>query len=132
MNKRKFLSGLARILAILVVTFVFLFFYLFAARQSWRFVYWIYYAALAALGVAYVVWNRGFTRMGVSRDMLPAAWDEAEKDRFLSDAARWRRQSRCLLYLIIPLCLTFLYDIVVLFLGDALRAAFPFLGGAVW
>ena len=132
MNKRTLLFGLLRILAMLAVTFVLLFFYLFANRQAWTAVFWIYAAALTALGIAYISWNRGFTRMGVSRDMLPAAWDDAQKDRFLAEAATWRRQSRCLLYLIIPLCLTFLYDIVDLFLGDALRNAFPFLGGIGW
>ena len=132
MNKRTLLFGLLRALAMLAVTFVLLVFYMFAARQCWRAVFWVYFAALGVLGIAYISWNRGFTRMGVSRDMLPAAWDDAQKDRFLAEAASWRRHSRCLLYLIIPLCLTFLYDMIGLFLGDALRNVFSFLGRAGW
>ncbi len=113
---------------VLAMTFVLLLIYLFAAHLRYTPMFWIYFVALCFSALGYVVWNRGFWRSRVRREELPQIWSEEDKDFFFAEAAAWRRHSAWLLYLlVIPLALTFFYDILSLWCGDALSALFPFL-----
>lgn len=124
---RVLMRNLPFILTVILLTAVFLVVYEIAIRLLWQPMFWIYFIALAALLVAYVVYNRGFTRTRVSRNSLPRTWSEAEKDEFYADAVRRKKKSRPLLAVIIALVLVFVYDAVALFFGDFLEYVFPFL-----
>lgn len=121
------LAKLPAILTVFLMTAVLLVIYEIGIRLRWQPMFWIYFAALAAAWVGYVVYNRGFTRTRVSRNSLPRTWSEAEKDEFYADAARRKEKSKKLFYLAISLALVFAYDIVALYFGDFLEYIFPFL-----
>ena len=124
---RVLLENLPFVLTVILLTAVLLIAYEIAIRLLWQPMFWIYFVALSALLVAFVVYNRGFTRTRVSRNSLPRTWSEAEKDEFYADAARRKKRSRPMLAFIIALGLVFLYDIVALWFGDFLEYVFPFL-----
>ena len=84
----------------------------------------IYIAVTTALVLAYVIYNRGFTRKNVTRDMLPDTMTDEEKDAYLADGEQRLKKSKWMLTLIFPLILTFLFDSVELFLGDYFKNLF--------
>ena len=128
MNYRRLRSMLGHAVIVLALTFLFTLGYMLAVVYRAAFVFWLYYAALGLSALAYAVYNRGFSRTRVSREALPATWSEEEKDEFFADAARRLRRSRPLLYVVIALGLTFLYDMFFLFLAEPLSEIFPILG----
>ena len=121
------LAKLPAILTVFLMTALLLIAYEIAIRLLWQPMFWIYFFALVALLLSYVVYNRGFSRTRVSRNSLPRTWSEAEKDEFYEDAARRKKKSRPVLFVIISLSLVFVYDIVALYFGDFLEYVFPFL-----
>lgn len=86
-------------------------------------VFTVYGVALLALLCGYLIYNRGLVPQNLTRDQLPADWDEAKKDEFLADANRRIRRSKWMLTLIFPLCLTFAYEIIDLLILDVWRNA---------
>lgn len=123
--KRTLLS-LCRAAAVLAVTFLLLLLYELSVRYVWEAVFWSYFAVLAAASLFVVVYNRGFSRRFMRREELPDGWTAQQKDQFLGEGARWWRVSRpIVLYLILPLCLCFAFDILCLFLWGPLIDLFP-------
>lgn len=128
MNYRRLRSMLGHAAIVLAPTFLFTLGYMLAVNLRAELVFWLYYAALGISTLAYVLYNRGFSRTRVSREELPDTWSEEEKDEFFADAARRRHRSRPLLYIVIALWLTFLYDMFFLFLAEPLSEIFPIPG----
>ncbi len=82
-----------------------------------------FYLTLAAvMTVAYVVYNRGFSRRGVTAEMLPDTMSAQEKCEFIADGERRMKKSKWMLTVLFPLLVTFGYDIMELFVVDYLRA----------
>ena len=53
-----------------------------------------YLILTAAFIFTYVIYNRGFSRRGVTREMLPDSMSEEEKDDFIrSGEERWKKSS---------------------------------------
>lgn len=75
-------------------------------------VVYIYYAALLVLGVAFLILNRGVSNTLPTPDMLPDAWSAAEKDAFIEKEKIRKHRARLLLYGIIPLLMTFAFDLI--------------------
>lgn len=79
------------------------------------------YLAIETLAiVAYVVYNRGFSRKGVTYDMLPIEWSDEKKKEFIEDGKRRLRKSRWLLVIIVAFLFTFALDVIEL-------VVFPFI-----
>lgn len=91
-------------------------------------VFWTYYAALAILGAFYIIYNRGFTRDSLRPEDLPEDWSEEEKTEFFRSRDERKQKSRIVLTILFALIVTFIYEMVVLFFGDAILSA---LKGAV-
>ena len=103
------------------------------------FVFWLYrtllnyyYFELVLIGYmaittivlfAYLIYNRGFSRKGLTKDMLPAEWSEEKKDEFLGSAQRRLHRSRWLLVILIAFIFTFMLDAADLFLLPLIRGA---------
>ena len=87
--------------------------------------FWIYFAALAGGVLAYVVYNRGFSRLRLTEDDLPRSWSASEKAAFLAEGQQRLRRSRWALAFLIPLLITFLYDMTALFFGDFFENLLP-------
>ena len=126
---KRTLASLLRAGLVLVITYVFLIVYELSVRYVWEPVFWIYFALLLASALFVVVYNRGFSRSFIRREELPASWTEAQRDQFFAEAATaWRRTKPLVLYVILPICLCFAFDILCLFLWGPLVDLFPFLG----
>jgi len=79
---------------------------------------WILHAYCIAAGVlvvAYAAWNRGVFRVPKAEE-LPKEWKKDEKEAFIAEIAGRRAKSSILLYFLIPLIMTVLFDTVWLFL----------------
>ena len=123
---KRTLFSILKAIAVLAITFALLLVYELSVRYVWEPVFWIYFAVLAAAALFVVVYNRGFSRKFLRREELPDAWTDQQKDQFLAEAAAWWRVSRpIVLYLILPLCLCFAFDILCLFLWGPLVDLFP-------
>lgn len=79
------------------------------------YIMWGYMATLTALVIAYILYNRGFTRRGVDVDMLPEDWSEERRIEFVENGKRRLVRSRWVLILIIGFLVTFLFDAFELF-----------------
>ncbi len=112
----------------LLSTMLLLLLYELSVRYVWQAVFWVYFALLSAGALFVVIYNRGFSRSFIRRAELPKTWSEAQKDAFFADAQRRLRHTAPLVsFLLLPLCLTFAFDILCLFLWEPLSALLPFL-----
>ena len=91
--------------------------------------YWLYYAGLLGLVLAYICCNRGLVFRIPAREELPQDWTEERKDAFLAKAAERKKRTRFLLVGVLALLVTFIYDMIGLFFGDAIAALFASLWG---
>ena len=79
---------------------------------TWMF--WVYFALLFAVSIAYVLYNRGFSRWFIKPEMLPQNWEESKKEKFFADSRRWKKQSEWLLYIMLPLLVTYIVDFLLI------------------
>ncbi len=77
-----------------------------------------YMTILAALSISYVVYNRGFSRNGITVDMLPDSMTNEEKVEFIEDAARRKKSSKWMLAFIFPFVFTFGLDAISWLITD--------------
>ena len=115
--KKPFPTKLFLILFINTVV-LFALYCLFVMKWNINFIFWIYYALLFCLGVAYVIYNRGFAYHKLTEFQLPPDWDAAKKQAFLAKRDERIKKSKWMLTIIIPLCITIFFDIIYLFWGD--------------
>jgi hypothetical protein len=80
--------------------------------------------ALSLLG--YVIYNRGFSRRGVTVEMLPTDWSDEQKEDFVADAARRMARSRWLLIVVFAFFFTFAFELVELYVIPTLSNVFGF------
>ena len=113
-------------IAILLVSFVVLliyrlsmaldaFLYGFLGFNIFRVVICVYMIALTMLVVVYIVYNRGFSRRGLTPEMLPDTWDIEKKEEFIESAERRLYESRWMLVLIVAFLVNFFVDALELF-----------------
>ena len=81
-----------------------------------------YMATLTVLVLVYIFYNRGFSRKGVTADMLPNEWSEERKTDFIRDGEKRLERSKWILVFIISLLFTFIVEAIILF-------AVPFIKG---
>ena len=87
-------------------------------------VFWVYYGALAILGAFYVIYNRAFTRDNIRPEDLPEDWSEEQKNEFFASRDERKKKSRVVLTVLFALIVVFVYEMIVLFFGDAILSAF--------
>ena len=63
----------------------------------------------------FVIYNRGFTQRGITREMLPDSWSEERKTDYIEDIAQRSRRSKWMLAVIIPLMIPIMLDALMLF-----------------
>ena len=83
----------------------------------------VYTLALAGFSIAYVVYNRGFSRKNVKMEDLPMSWSTAEKHEFIEDGRRRLERSSWMLLVIIPLVIVYAYEAISLFLLPQIASA---------
>ena len=83
----------------------------------------IIYSVLATVStLTYVIYNRGFSRRGLTPEMLPNTMSEEEKQEFIADGEQRLRRSRPLLMVVLAFAFTCVAELVELI-------ALPFLLG---
>jgi hypothetical protein len=83
----------------------------------------VFTVALAGFSIAYVVYNRGFSRKNVKMEDLPMSWSTAEKHEFIEDGRRRLERSSWMLLVIIPLVIVYAYEAINLFLLPQIASA---------
>lgn len=78
-------------------------------------VMWVYMAIEAVFVLTYLIYNRGFSRKRVTRDMLPDDWSEEKKEDFIADGKRRLHASRWMIVVILAFMFTFAVDLLELF-----------------
>ena len=77
----------------------------------------ISYMAIETIFVlVYIIYNRGFSRRGVTVEMLPESWSEEEKEKFIESGNKRFEKSRWMLIVITAFLLTFLIDMIELWI----------------
>lgn len=84
----------------------------------------VYMAITTALLVAYLIYNRGFSRRGVTEDMLPQDWNEEKKKEFIESAKARFQRSRWILLIISALFLVFVIDAIDIIILPIIKGAF--------
>ena len=77
---------------------------------------WVYFVLTAGFCFAYVIYNRGFSRMKLTPDMLPASMSAEEKSAYIADGAARLEKSKWMLTIIFPLLMTFILDILNMYI----------------
>lgn len=84
----------------------------------------IYLLAGAGLGIYYVIYNRGFAGKGATPDQLPDTMTLVEKQKFIDDSRERMKKSRWVLTVLLPIILTFLADMIYLFVFPYFESLF--------
>lgn len=103
------------ILLVLVTLAVFLFYRVMMNFPHFEIVLIAYMMLSVAFVVAYLIYNRGMTRRGVTPEMLPEDWSDEQKTEFIEDGIRRQKKSRWMIFPIFALLFTFAIDAMELF-----------------
>ena len=79
-----------------------------------------YLALTVGFLAAYIIYNRGFPRRDLNRDMLSDDMSNAEKDALIEDVRTRFERSKWMLTVIFPLVMTFCFDLFVLYVLEPL------------
>ena len=74
-----------------------------------------YWAAFAIFLLAYIIYNRAFTRRGITEDMLPMDWSLERKREYVNNGKERLEKSKWMMSVIIPLVVTIGADAIYLF-----------------
>ena len=77
---------------------------------------WTYFALTIIFSFSYIIYNRGFSRMSVTPEMLPASMSPEEKEEFIENGKVRLEKSKWMLLIIFPLLMTFILDVVGIFI----------------
>ena len=83
-----------------------------------------YWAVFAAFLIAYVIYNRAFTRKNVTVEMLPDTMTHDKKQEYVADGKRRLEKSKWMLSVIIPLLVTIALDAIYLFTWPIVQTLF--------
>lgn len=87
-------------------------------------IYTLYWAVFAAFIVVFVVYNRAFTRRGITPEMLPDTMSAVEKAEYINDGKARLERSKWMLSVIIPLLVTIALDAIYLFTWPTVQNLF--------
>jgi uncharacterized membrane protein (DUF485 family) len=76
---------------------------------------WGYMLVFGGFLIAYIAYNRAFTRKEITADMLPESWSDQQKQDYINDGKIRMEKSRWMLSVIIPFLVTFMAEALYLF-----------------
>lgn len=76
---------------------------------------WGYMLVFGGFLVAYIAYNRAFTRKEITVEMLPDDWSLEKKQEYINDGKLRMEKSRWMLSVIIPFLITFMAEALYLF-----------------
>ncbi len=75
----------------------------------------LYMLGLAVFVIVYVVYNYAFSRKNVTPEMLPDDWSAEKKSAYIQKGQDRAKKSRWMIFVIFPLIVTFIADLIYLF-----------------
>ena len=111
-GKRAALKLLCLVAVTMVIFSVYKFF---LGMYRFEIVLGVYMALASVATLGYVIYNRGFSRRGVTEEMLPSEWSEEQKTEFIEDGKRRMKRSQWLLMVVFAFFFTFAFDALELF-----------------
>ena len=85
-----------------------------------------YWAVFGCFLIVYIIYNRGFTRKGITEEMLPDGWGDEKKAEYIADGAKRQQNSKWMLSVIIPLMIPIAFDAIALFTWPIIQNLFNF------
>ena len=120
-------TALYRIFALIALTVVLLVVYRFLMNTPYFPVVMIAYMVVGAAALlGYAVYNRGFSRRGLTSEMLPTDWSEEKKQEFLADGDRRMQRSSWLLIVVFAIFFCFAVDLLELYVIPTITGIFGF------
>ena len=101
---------------LLVNSILFTVLYFTVANAGFDYILYVYTALAAILALVFVIYNRGFSRRGVTPEMLPDTMSAEEKKEFIADGERRLLASRWMIAFLFPLVLAIALDVIILIL----------------
>ena len=83
-----------------------------------------YWLILAVFALVYIIYNRAFSRKGITVEMLPDTWSYEKKCEYVEDAKRRFERSKWMLSVIIPFMVTVMLDAIYLFTWPMIQNLF--------
>ena len=114
-------SGQRKLIIILMNTIIAMGVYFYLNSVGFWPIFIVYGVALAVISITYIVYNRGFSREKITPDMLSDKMSAEEKVEFFKSRDERKRKSEWMLTVIIPLVVTFLVDMLLLYWGPYLE-----------
>jgi hypothetical protein len=107
---------------IAALSFVSIFIYFGAVpllRPTAQFIVHIAYMVIFGVSlIAYITYNRAFTRKNITIDMLPNVWSAEQKAAYVADGEERLKKSQWLLLIVIPTLVPIGVDSLILFVWD--------------
>ena len=115
LDKKLKRGNLIRLACLVIVTAAIFGFYRLMMNFPFFNIVMVGYLAVATVAIfTYVIYNRGFSRKGLTDDMLPDSMTKEEKKEFIEDGERRLKNSRPLLIVIFAFAFTFVIDAIEL------------------
>ena len=115
LDKKLMRGNIIRLAGLIIVTAVIFGFYRLMINSRFFGMIMVGYIAACTVAVfTYVFYNRGFSRKGLTEDMLPDSMTKEEKREFIEDGERRLKRSRPLLIVIFAFAFTFIIDAIEL------------------
>ena len=138
LDVRKSISPATKKKAFLIaaLSFVSIFIYFGAIpmlRPTAQFIAHIAYMVIFGVSlIAYIAYNRAFTRKNVTIDMLPNIWSAEQKASYVADGEERLKKSQWFLLIIIPCLVPIGVDSLILFVWDPyLKEFFSGIAGGI-
>ena len=94
--------------------------------QIWELATLIVFSVVTAAFVfTYVIYNRGFSRRGVTPEMLPADWSYEKRCAFIEDGRLRLEKSKWILLVIFPLIVVYAFELFSVYLLPMLQKMVP-------
>ncbi len=94
--------------------------------QIWELATLIVFSVVTAAFVfTYVIYNRGFSRRGVTPEMLPADWSYEKRCAFIEDGRLRLEKSKWMLLVIFPLIVVYAFELFSVYLLPMLQKMVP-------
>ena len=121
-NKR-IKEAIALLIALVLSTVVICGTYRFLLEHLYfEFILYAYLAIETVAIAAYVIYNRGFSRRGVTAEMLPDTMSAEEKCEFIADGERRLKKSKWMLTVLFPMIVIFMWEMIEIYLLDYIKA----------
>ena len=114
-DKKALCKNLLKLLILIAVTLTVYLIYSVLVEIYFYPVMITYTVLTTACILTYVIYNRGFSRKGLTPEMLPDTMSDEEKAEFIEDGNRRLKRSRPLLVVSFAFIFTFAMDIFVLY-----------------